>query len=509
MLKIITLCRDTVLCFTFFMFIYPASLLYTQPTLPNSFADLSKQDRALIRDLILLNYPPLDWRKWQNQFSPEKYDVVIVGAGMAGLTAGAALFKEGIYHIKLFDQNEPGCEGPWVTYARMKTLRSTKDIMGPALGIPHLTFHAWFEALYGAEAWKNLYKIPNQLWMDYLVWFRQVLQLPVENSCILVAITPTQDNEFELEFRKEDQNFKVQARKVILATGRTGFGGPEIPEFMAYLPKSLYAHTIEPIDFNALKGKRVGIIGTGASGFDAAAAAVEANVHQVDLIMRRKRLPNVNKLASLPYKGFSHGYYHLSDEKRLEFMSEAFKAGAPPPFEALCRLENAPNVRILTNRSIIRVNNIGAEIQVETSQGTYVYDFLILGTGFTIDGSHQPELRNMIDQIALWKDCMPKHLVKQYQKLGDFPYLGPSFEFLPKIPGETPYLKNLYCYNYGATLSHGFLSSDIPAVSIGATRLAQGITADFFSQDSDWYLECLKKYEIPELEQEDFELNFE
>ena len=76
----------------------------------------------------------------------------------------------------------------------------------------------------------------------------------------------------------------------------------------------------------------------------------------------------------------------------------------------------------------------------------------------------------------------------------------------PKNRELFPYLKNLYCYNYGATLSHGLLSSDIPAISIGATRLAQGIAADFFIQDSDWYLEYLKNYQIKDFEQEEYSL---
>jgi cation diffusion facilitator CzcD-associated flavoprotein CzcO len=478
--------------------------------LPHHFMELPKEDRALLRDLILLNYPTIDWRK-DNPNKPDPdpiYDVAIIGAGMAGLTVGAALFKEGIYHIKLFDQNPQGSEGPWTTYARMRTLRSEKDIMGPALGIPHLTFHAWFEALFGAEAWKQLGKIPNNLWMDYLKWYRQVMQLPVENHCLLVAIIPMQDC-FELEFQQFDHSLLIKARKVVLATGRAGFGGPIIPDFVKHLPKSIYAHTMENIDFKALKSRRIGIIGIGASAFDAAATALEIGAKSVDLIMRRDHLPNVNKFASLPYKGFSHGYYQLSDEKRWQLMYTAFDAAIPPPIEALKRVEGNHNLRILSSMAISKIDYDGSQIHVETNHGIYSYDFLILGTGFHIDGYQQPELRHIIDHIALWKDRLPAEMSNTHSKMGNFPYLGPSFEFLPKKPGTAPYLKNLYCYNYGATLSHGLLSSDIPAISIGATRLAQGIAADFFIQESDWFLQCLKNYQEKDFEQENYLLNIQ
>src|SRR4029077_1173745 len=121
-----------------------------------------------------------------------------------------------------------------------------------------------------------------------------------------------------------------------------------------------------------------------------------------------------------------------------------------------------------------------------------------------IDGYQQPELRHVIDQIALWKDCLPSEIVKAHPKMGSFPYLGLSFEFLPKKPGTASYLKNLYCYNYAAILSHGLSSGDIPAISIGATRLAQGIATDFFIQDSDGYLEYLKHYQTEEFEQDNY-----
>ena len=45
---------------------------------------------------------------------------------------------------------EEGREGPWVTYARMPTLRSPKDQTGPDLGLPALTFEAWYDATRGA-----------------------------------------------------------------------------------------------------------------------------------------------------------------------------------------------------------------------------------------------------------------------------------------------------------------------------------------------------------------------
>lgn len=500
------------LCASFFCGsrIDPSASLYAYE-LPQDFSALPRQDKALIRDLMLINFPPFDWMKEnpKHALHDPVYDVVIIGSGMAGLAAGAALYKEGIFHIKIFDKTSMGLEGPWVTYARMKTLRSSKDIMGPALGIPHLTFHAWYEARFGAAAWKEMGKIPTPLWMDYLNWYRQVMQLPIENDCLLTDIIPSQDDEFELHFQKASQPLIVKARKVVLATGRAGFGGPTIPDFAKHLPKSICKHTTDHIDGKDLINKRIGIIGVGASSFDAAAIALEAGAKSVDLLMRRDHIPSVNKFSSLPYKGFNYGYFKLGDEKRWEFMSHAFEAAIPPTIESIKRVEKYPDLRLLAKTRILSIHDHGSQIEVETNRGIFHYDFLILGTGFNIDGNEQPEMRHILHTIALWKDRLPPHIIDQNPKMGSFPYLGPTYEFLPKEKGKAPFLRNLYCFNFGATLSHGLLSSDIPGISVGATRLAQGIAGDFFIQESDWYMNCLNNYEEKDFEESEYSLNIQ
>jgi cation diffusion facilitator CzcD-associated flavoprotein CzcO len=100
-------------------------------------------------------------------------DVVIVGAGMYGIAAASALMMKGIRRISLLDRAADGEEGPWITYARMETLRSPKHLPGVSLGIASLTFRAWYEARFGSAAWDALYKIPNADWQDYLTWVRR------------------------------------------------------------------------------------------------------------------------------------------------------------------------------------------------------------------------------------------------------------------------------------------------------------------------------------------------
>src|SRR6185295_5419019 len=126
-------------------------------------------------------------------------DAAIIGAGMAGLAAAFALKCQAVRSLRIFDRAPAGFEGPWATTARMETLRSPKELTGPALGLPALTFRAWFEAQFGLAAWDAMDKIPRLQWADYLRWYRQVLGLDVRNRQRVRAVLPRADGVVQLD----------------------------------------------------------------------------------------------------------------------------------------------------------------------------------------------------------------------------------------------------------------------------------------------------------------------
>ncbi|WP_077178910.1 substrate-binding domain-containing protein [Burkholderia cenocepacia] len=156
-------------------------------------AQLDALEARLAQDLRWLDLPAPSWVPPREANGVRVLDVAIVGGGMAGLAASAELRLLGIDNQCVIDRAPAGYEGPWVTFARMETLRSPKQLAGPALGLPALTFRAWFEAQYGRDAWDALYKIPRPQWMDYLRWYRRVLDLQVRNDTTLVALRPRDD----------------------------------------------------------------------------------------------------------------------------------------------------------------------------------------------------------------------------------------------------------------------------------------------------------------------------
>lgn len=102
--------------------------------------------------------------------------------------------------------------------------------------------------------------------MQYLQWYHEVLEIPVQNSTRVQLIEPLDAASAEAGFRvtvaRCGERQVMHARKVVLATGIQGGGEWHVPQFVKdAVPRQLYAHTSEAIDFAALKGKRVAILG--------------------------------------------------------------------------------------------------------------------------------------------------------------------------------------------------------------------------------------------------------
>lgn len=425
-------------------------------------------------------------------------DVVIVGAGQCGLSAAFGLIREGVRNILVVDENPPGLEGPWGVYARMVTLRTPKALAPIDFGLASLTPRAWWEAQYGRASWAALGKIPKEDWLRYLVWYREVLDLPVRNHARVERIEPLGGRLFEVRLAGEAP---LIARKVILATGIQGGGDWHTPDFVREaLPAGRYAHTADAIDFEALKGKRVAILGGGASAFDNAQHALAAGAGSVDVFMRRADFPRVNPIRYLERVGILRNFPLLDDARKYGVITDFLGRAQPPTNDTFGRACAYPNFTLHTGAGWDSVGDTGAAVRVETAKGAFEFDFLILSTGTRTDLSLRPELAAVQEDVLLWRDRYRPPDGEAHPLIDDHPYLGPGFELTPKTETARERLHGLFVFNYSALASLGLSASALSGVRPALPRLAAAVAGQLFLDRQDQFLQAYRDYDEVEFE---------
>ncbi len=451
-------------------------------------------------ELDCVAYPAREWVKPRFHDGERVLDVLIVGGGQNGISLAFRLLRERVTNISVLDRSPAGLSGPWVTYARMHTLRTPKHVSGPEMGIPGLSVRAWYEAKFGAEAWARLAKIPRAEWHDYLGWLQETVGVEVTHDAEVFDIEPLADDLFAVHATIGGRRERLLARHVVLATGIEGAGRWLVPPAIAAaLPSERFAHTAEPIDFVALAGKRVAVIGAGASAFDNAAEALEAGAAEVALYARRRSLPRANPNRYIEFSGYIRHFADLDDAVKWRFMSRFFAMNQPPPQDTFERCARFDSFALHLGSPVEGVSFEGDAVVIEGPAGRASYDFLIVGTGFSVDLEARPELARFASEIALWQDRFTPPKGDENALLAGYPYLTGAFQFTEKEPGRAPFLSRLYCHSYGAMLSLG-ATAGISQLKFSTERIAFGITRSLFRDDAAALVAGLEAYDEVELD---------
>ncbi|HEU0066602.1 MAG TPA: NAD(P)/FAD-dependent oxidoreductase [Sphingomonas sp.] len=450
----------------------------------------------LARQLALIGHGGADWTRPRTHPDGHVHDVVIVGGGQSGMAAAFGLLRERVSNIVVIDDSPAGLEGPWATYARMLTLRTPKHLNPIDFGIPALSYRAYWEAQHGAAGWDGVDKIARDDWMAYLRWYRRVLALPVRNDARLTLIEPLGDDLHRLHL---DGQEPVLARKVVLATGIQGGGEWHVPPMIAdALPPALYAHTSAAIDYAALAGKRIAILGGGASAFDNANAALMAGVAEAHVFLRRKTLPRINPIRFMEQVGFTGRYPALGDADKYAVMASFLAHNQPPTNDTFDRASARPGFALHLDAPWLSVAPEGAGARVATPQGTHDFDFLVLSTGLVSDPGLRPELRLLADKVARWADRFTPPAGGANALIDAHPYLGPGFELLPRAPGDAPALHGLFAFNYSALVSLGLSAAALSGLQAALPRLVRGVTDQLFLDDRHALVADLLAYDEAE-----------
>lgn len=455
---------------------------------------------AAARETLRLIGP--DPQNWVPDRSGIDHNVVIVGGGQSGCAFAFGLRRAGIGRISVIDMaaDEAGA-GVWLNAARMTVLRTPKTLAGPELGVPALSFQAWYEARHGSAAYAAFERIPRQAWAEYLAWYRRFLAIPVRYRTRLVRIEPASGH-FRLHLDGEGTAGIETARKLILANGVAGNGGPYIPPVLAdALPRRLYAHTADTIDFAALRGRRVAVIGGAASAFDAAAVALESGAAAVHLFARRTRLAATPVSRVRGYPGVYDNYGDLPDEIRWQQALRFRRAGSTAPADALARVLRFPNFHLHLGAAWERVGAEGETIVADAAGERFRFDFAIAGTGYFVEPQARPEQQDFAHEILLWRERYTPPPGDADSYLGAHPYLGAGHEYLERNAGAAPYLRDIHIHNPAGFVSFGWPEGDVPSMRRGVPAIVSRISRDLLLSDLDLHQQRLSADVAPDFDE--------
>ncbi len=413
--------------------------------------------------------------------------MVVVGGGQAGLGIGFALRRAGITRVSVLDAAAPGESGVWTTTARMVTLRTPKQWPEPEFGFPELGFRAWYELVYGEQAYERLQRIPRLTWARYIDWIGTHLGIPVRHHTRLTDIAPGPDGlTLTLTLRRPDgteTTIRETTRKLVLANGVEGTGGPYLPPELDGLPTSLLAHTGHDIDFARLAGKTVGVLGAAASAFDAAATALEAGATAVHLFTRRPDLIVQGAGGPSVKLGARNNYHRRGDEARWQQRVLAARAGRSVPLESVTRATAFAGFRIHLDAPWRAATQVGDRVTVDAADGRHTFDFVIAGTGYQYDPHTRAELRGIAGDIALWGDRYRPDGDLADSALARTPYLGTGFQLVEKLPGRASWIGRIHVFSAAAHLSFGYPIGDTQSLAHHIPRLVDALGRDLYFED--------------------------
>src|SRR5882672_10742233 len=383
-----------------------ATTTLSQTAAPRGEPAVAPQSADANRELAAQTGRTLRWAgrdaaDWVKPRSGVDHNVVIVGGGQSGVAIAYGLKRKGVGKVDVIDQSEPGQAGIWRNIARMHQLRTPKTLLpGPEAGNVALSFRAWYETLNTPQAFDALDRIPRLAWADYLAWFQQTTDTKVRYGTKLLEIEP-QGDVLRLHLESDGARRVETTRKLVLANGYAGAGGPEIPDFLRSLPTRVWCHSTGRIPVDTLSGKVVGIVGAGSNAFDAAAVALEAGAAEVHVFSRRAYVdyqapaaqpaPTPGSAAAPApavapvdrgYPNMTELTYELPEVVRWRNFLLGERRVASVPLDSLERAVAFKGFRIHLSTSLSGVALAGnGKVTAKAGRNTLRFDYVIAGTG--------------------------------------------------------------------------------------------------------------------------------
>lgn len=168
--------------------------------------------------------------------------------------------------------------------------------------------------------------------------------------------------------------------------------------------------------------------GAGASALDAAGTALEAGAAEVHLFVRRDDLIVQGQGGFPPGLGARENFHRRTDADRWKLKVAAARSGRSCTLESVQRAAAFSGFRIHLASPWLDAQVHGDRIRAETKNGSFLFDFAIAGTGYQYDPRTRAEMRDIADDVALWRDVYVPPPDLADDDLGTWPYLGLGYD---------------------------------------------------------------------------------
>lgn len=326
-------------------------------------------------------------------------DVVIIGAGPYGLSLAAHAVANGLsYRLLGYPMDFWKNQMPQNMF-----IRTPHEYVN--FSDPDGTFTLKrFSEETGTEIMTPL---PRTIFVDYAMWFAE--KTGIEFTPQLVVDLQKVDDTFLVRTEAGEQ---FSARHVIIATGVEHF--KHIPEIFRSLPTEFVSHTSGYLDFRMFSGKKVAVIGSGQSAWEAA-GLLHMEGAEAELLYRR---------CCANYGGSRVG------ERYLRMLGNAFYkmplvvkrthwGQSPGSVAHFLRPYVEGKVPETGNVAIHHVEPLAnGQVKIELSNGeARAVDHVLIATGFRIN----------LDRLPFVHEELRERIVREEEEK-QFPLLDEHFE---------------------------------------------------------------------------------
>ena len=171
----------------------------------------------------------------------------------------------------------------------------------------------------------------------------------------------------------------------------------------------------------------------------------------------------------------------------------------PPTQNGYDRARGYANFRMHAGAPWSSLRDDGAAVHVTTPKGGFTFDYLVCATGSVVDYAARPELRALGDLVQRWRHRYTPPADDASEMLGEYPYLGPAFEYLPLEAGND-WVSRVHAFNFSSVPSMGPHTTSSSGHKYAVPRLVAGLTAALMVEQADAVLPTLHAYDFAELD---------